>query len=589
MKIVLFDQYTNKKDIYSRNGLYILDNIVTACTIKENLAGDEFSLSLTVSIQKQVKEEVYNNIIEGAILRVKDEKGFEIFRITSVTKSMRYIDVVAQQITITDTITSWLEDVRPELQNGQGALNWIKANAIDLNPDINLYSNIDKVSTAYYMNKNVHQALMEADNDFLERWGGEIRRRGFDIMIDKKRGIVSPFEIRSCKNLTGFEMSSNVNELVTVIYPQGYDGITAPPVYSPLVNNYARKHFKEIKWEDVKLMTDNDKEGFPNLDMAIEELTKRAEREFKVNKIDEIKVLYKVDFVSLAKSLEYEKYKVVEQIDIGDIITVIEDTYNLNIQVKVIEREYDVLREKRISTVLSNSPESIRRNSINAEIKRRLTGRRATLSNFVNDVMEGGLPNSYVTCKKNEIIVTDALGGEYKKNDLKVTRRGLTHKDYDTGEEQTIVDIEGNINIKNIKGISKNGVTLTDRNSKLNINLAGQEGQIYRIQNYVTLEDKGDKKDIIHNEQNYYPIFGFEDYVLYKSPTIVTTGQNKIIKVFLDESFKRVVDTNWYSVNIHKVSWGDFTILQRTADYFILEAQNLDFYFFYDIIGLRVK
>ena len=67
-------------------------------------------------------------LVEEAILKVQEDYGKEIFRISKVTVGTRYIDIVARQITISDTMTLFLDDVRPENQNGLSALSYIIAN-----------------------------------------------------------------------------------------------------------------------------------------------------------------------------------------------------------------------------------------------------------------------------------------------------------------------------------------------------------------------------------------------------------------------------------------------------------------------------
>ena len=108
----------------------------------------------------------------------------------------------------------------------------------------------------------------------MNRWGGETYRRGFNLAINKKVGQDRGVTIRSKKNLTGFEATTNVDNLITRIYPKGYDGITIEEKYidSQYINNYVRIYTAEKKFEDVKVNNESIEDGFATLAEAQQEL-----------------------------------------------------------------------------------------------------------------------------------------------------------------------------------------------------------------------------------------------------------------------------------------------------------------------------
>lgn len=410
--IHLFNAKTPKNDLITFNGEYILDNICSKGIITEELNG-EYSFEGIFRISNSIDKKAYDLLIEDSLLKIDDEYGEEYFRIASIDKTKYEIEVYARHITISDILTMWCEDVRPENQNGNGAINWIFDNAKGVN-NFQVSSNITDVSTAYYNNKTVYEALFTADNSFIDRWGGEVYRRGFNIAINSKVGADRGVSIRSRKNLLGFEASTNLNELTTRIYPKGFDGITIEEKYidSELINNYARVYSREIKFDDVRVNDDYYFEGFETLEQAQEELKKRCDQQFKINKIDIINATYRIDFVELSKTEEYKDYSIVEKTWIGDTVNVIEENLDIDINVRVVKRQYDIKKKKRTNTELSNKDTKIKPPTIGdiiTEIEK-IPSTENILQQAKDQataIINAGMKNSYVVVRKNEILIMD--------------------------------------------------------------------------------------------------------------------------------------------------------------------------------------
>lgn len=410
--ICLFDSTASKSDLIQTNGDYILDMLCTSAIITEELNG-EYSFDGVFRISNTFPKALYDNLIEESILKVSEEYGDEYFRIAKVIKSTKNITVFARHITISDILTLWCEDVRPTELNGAGAITWIYDNAIG-NKLLTVNSDITDTNTAYYVNKNVYECLFTADNSFLDRWGGEVYRRGFNLAINKKVGQDRGVTIRSKKNLTGFEATTSVDSLITRIYPKGYDGITIEEKYidSQYINNYARIYTSEEKFEDIKVNNESIEDGFETLAQAQEELKRRVKQMYEVDKVDLLTATYKINFVELGKTEEYKNYSILEQTWLGDTVEVIEDTLGINISVRVLKRKYDVLKRKRTETELSNKdiknkPPTIQQ--IANEISKIPSS--DTIIQIAKDnatsIINNGVKNSYVVVRKNEILVMD--------------------------------------------------------------------------------------------------------------------------------------------------------------------------------------
>lgn len=426
----LYSEIATREEVLTTNGLYNLSEITLSSRITEEFNG-EFSLEETYAISKNVfNEEVYNNIQEEKIIKVDDEYGEEVFRIAKVRKDKTSIYIYARQITIADQLTLYLNDVRPENTNGQGALSHLMANAVGRNKDFFLTSDLSNISTAYYMDMSLYDALFKVDNAFVNRWGGETIRRQYNCKINQRIGEDRGVVIKSKKNLKGFEINSNLDELTTRIIPKGFDIIKANPVDSPLINNYSSIYTKVIKYDDVKVKNENNPdEGFDTLEQAQTELIRRAKEQFSVFNVDKIQAEYTLNFIDLSRTEQYKDFQIAESVNIGDIVNIQEDVYNTNIKARVIKRVYSPKLKRRIETKISNISQSYKTISVESilkELEKQLeTSKIPNLSNYINTMIEAGLKDSYVVLKPNELLIMDNKDITKAKNVTRYNKNGL--------------------------------------------------------------------------------------------------------------------------------------------------------------------
>ena len=414
IKIAIFNKKATKDQVLFSNG-DALDNICIMCSIDENIVTGEYTLDATFLIDEESK--LHELIEEEAILKVKVDYGYEIFRIRRVDKDTRDMQVVASQITITETLSLQLEDVRPENQSGLSALQWMLDKSKGVK-EITLFSDIETINTAYYEDMNMYKAIHDCDQSFLNRWGGEILRRGYTLNINKRIGQDRGFTVMHGKNLTGFEVSSNIDSLVTRIKPKGFNGITIDGyVNSGLIDKYARVHTATIKYDDIKVKDESNSEGFDTLEQAQEELIKRAKEEFTKKHIDEIFAEYRVNFAHLEKTEEYKNYAVLERVYLGDSIKVKVKKLDIDITVRAIRRIYDVLRQAVEEIELSNKDISEKRKEAPptiGELVNRIENVDENSKNFLQEakdhatnLIKNGLKDSCVIVKENEILIMD--------------------------------------------------------------------------------------------------------------------------------------------------------------------------------------
>lgn len=531
VKVCVFDKSTTKDKVIETNGNAILDNICTSCKVHENLDGThEIDADFLLD-----NDGLWENLEEEAILKVQVDYGNEYFRLTAPKKGTRKITEYGRQATIYESMHLWLSDVRPTSLNGAAAINWILDGAIGIK-ELEVYSNISNSNTAYYEDMNMYEALHDCDQSFQNRWGGEIQRRGYLLRILDRVGSDRGVQIRSRKNLTGFEASTNVDSITTRIKPKGYNGITIDGfVDSPLIGNYARVYTKTITYSDVKVKSDSeDTEGFDTLEEAQAELRRLAELEFSENHIDEISADYDINFVDLSKTEEYKDYIQAERVYIGDTVHVFEERLGINVDVRVIDRVYNVLTQKVESIKLSNKDISTKKkmDDVLIDIVKGVEQNDNSLEKYIQSFINAGIKDSYVFYNQSELIVCDSERIEDAIHVWRFNRNGLAHSANGyQGPYDIALTADGKINANMVLAGTIKGQYIDARNLTVGDTIAiSAEGFLTLIQGLVSIDKEGIKINLIDSENN---VLG---YVLYDGQGVqIFTTEDELISNFTRE------------------------------------------------------
>lgn len=426
IKISHFPKSTPKDTVLSKTRT-VLDNICRSCTVEEDITSGNYVLDAEFLLDSGG---LWNELVEESILKCQLDYGTEIFVIKKVKKQSRYITVAAVQMTIHACNTLWLEDVRPTNTNGQGALSHMLTNAVGKKKEIVLQSNISVTNTAYYQRKRLQEALLGADNSFIERWGGEVLRRGYTLSINDRIGTDRGVVIRRGKNLTGFEGTTDLDQLCTMAKGVGFDGITHEGyVMSPLAEQYDQYYPREFKYDDVKVKTENDTEGFDTLEEAQAELIRRVNLEYSKNHVDELRAEYNLSFIPLSMTEEY-KHLASEVIYLGDTVKIQETLLGIDLKVRVISRKYDVMKQKPLSMTLSNIPIEEKRTTVSdsaiiKQLKDQIKQSNNSVAEYVQSMINSGSTNSYVLYRQNEILAMDSKDINSAINVVRLNKHGL--------------------------------------------------------------------------------------------------------------------------------------------------------------------
>ena len=441
---------------FNNNGLGILKDCISA-KVCEVLNG-EFNINITYPVGGYL----YPNLVEDNIIVTDVGYGKrQAFRIKNVSKRLDNIEVYATHI-FYDLNDNLIEDIYPKGQTGETVINYILSHAQYEHNFIG-YSNITKTSTARYIRKNLVESLIGEDsNSFINRWGGEIIRDNYTITMVNKRGVANGMQIRYAKNLTGIEFQIDRTTVGTRIMPKAFDGILLPEKYidSPNIDIYPHPIIKIIEYSDLKLATESG-EGFASKTELYQAMRERVQEEFK-NEIDKPTITTTVNFVELANTKEYQEYKELEKLNIGDYSTVYVPHLNINVTQRVYKTIYDAILGKFVEFEMGY----VKSNYITQIIKSEANMNEVVLPSIVEQAAKESTEQvnyqieeqvnaalaGYVYKTKEALYVMDSSSLNGARKIYRWSKLGLTYSDKGmNGPYETVMSQEGEINADFIK------------------------------------------------------------------------------------------------------------------------------------------
>lgn len=338
---------------YDKNGDYVL--LPSSCMMHVVLNG-EWYVKLVHPI-----DDISENIVDGAVLKVptlfnKDQ----LFIIRHVDKADYDVQVTAYPLFYMVKTTPPLWDTRCVNMNGQDALNTILSGT-----SFKGVSDITDISTCYFNKMNRLQAINgNADNTFLNRWGGEIVYDDYTIKINKRIGSDKGARCEFGYNLKSVQEVVNTENLITRIYPQAYNGYVLPNeecIDSPYIKKYPDVYWSFIQFDDVKLKADAQEDDTSNgitvcdtLEDLYKVLRKRAADYFTETNCDVPNITYKVDIVDLSRLDAYKDIKNLVSIGFGDTVHIKHRKLHIETNARLIECDYDCILKKYDSMTLGD-------------------------------------------------------------------------------------------------------------------------------------------------------------------------------------------------------------------------------------------
>lgn len=404
--LTIYNEFTTN---FNNNGIGILRDVISANIIEE-LNGC-YELEMEYPIKGHLSEEIK----EGNVIKARSVESYQLFRIKHVKKNLNRKTVVATHI-FYDWNDDFIEDTYPQKLAGQAALTWLVNHTVNSNKKFTAYSDITKIATARYVRRNPVECLIgNIDNSFVNVWGGELERDNFTIKMLENRGKDTGYKIIFSKNLTGIEVDIDYSNVITKVMPQGFDGLLLPEKYveSSHINEYPNEKIKKVEFSEVQIVDDDEHpENNVNEETAYELLRTKAKELFDKDKIDVPVVDIKVELIELSKTREYKgKYDFLETLKLGDTLYTKVEALDVDISIKIVKYQWDVLKERYISLELGNIKSNyvttqINQQKQNQEEFERIPNRLQQIKDFATSSIANAM-GGYIYKTQSELFIMD--------------------------------------------------------------------------------------------------------------------------------------------------------------------------------------
>ncbi|HEL0027550.1 TPA: phage tail protein [Streptococcus equi subsp. zooepidemicus] len=327
-------------------------------------------------------------------LKIKSDAGrrtkwqtFEINRVLRNSKDhieifARHISMRTQDIALKPFVSGSSIDAESALEVWRD--NLVGDDTFDVKSDILTLGSfsweVDKIG-------NARGALGGVAGSILDVYGGEYEFDNRTIILHKQMGRKAPTVLEYGRNIVSVEEERLLDGNYTSIYP--YVRYTPQP--KPQEEASGKPHVGEQEQPEEQLVTlpefiidgqyldlyaqrriqmvdlsghFNDDKG--KKEPTVEEIRKLAQKYLKDNNVGAPKVSIEVDYIDLSQTLDYQDFRVMEEVELCDIVPLYYPKFGITTETeKVVEIVYDVY---------TDSNHTIKLGTIGQSISKSLTG-----------------------------------------------------------------------------------------------------------------------------------------------------------------------------------------------------------------------
>lgn len=434
MRPILFNKNETVFDTYGLGELNVTKGTVTRerngnYTLYTEIPVNDPMVSI---LQKEMK------LKADAGLRTKNQT-FEISRI--VKDSSNIVKIYGQHI------SHKLEYMA--IRNGV-VLNGTAFNALSLwrgaligDYRFNVWSDIQtSATTTLTIDKvtNARLALGGVEGSILDIWGGEYEFDNMTVRLHKQLGRTAPTVLEYGRNILSAETDETIEDAYTSVLPfstytpektEGDTSDSQPdPITVTIPENYVDSKYKalyahrRIKVIDFssEFSTDSKKKSIPTAD----KLRKLASDYMERNAIGKPKINSKIEYVDLAKTLDYADRAWIEELELCDIVPVYYPQIGLTDETaKVTTITYDFVNERNASVEFGEIGTNVR-----ATMQSGLAGKVDEIAKAQQN-FENSLPDYLLNAQGNKVWYNrpdDAI--EHKVGDIWFEKNGLYDRMY---------------------------------------------------------------------------------------------------------------------------------------------------------------
>lgn len=245
----------------------------------------------------------------------------------------------------------------------------------------------------------IRSLLGGQQGSLLDVYGGEYEFDRFSVILHTKRGQNRGVTIRYGKNLTDIQQDKNCESVYTGVYPYwvGSDG-TLVMLSEKILSASGTYDFENIlpldlstEWEERPTET---------------QLRTRANRYMTDNQIGSPTVSMTVSFVQLADTEEYKDAAELEQVELGDTVTIYFPRLRTESTARVVAMEYDAILNRYLSITLG----TVRSNIADTIVKQSQEISRVSDPSYIQSV--SGTASEIITGNRGGYVVLHSSTGE---------------------------------------------------------------------------------------------------------------------------------------------------------------------------------
>lgn len=460
---------------FSHNGLGIMSD-ATRCDVTEEANG-RYEVEIEHPLDSRFREYFEN----GYQIKAKpnDIDEYMIFEIKNTYQDTNGNNILIWGSSRTQKLGNReVQTVEIKSQNGMSAMRSI-TEGMDSPSDIELFSDIETVSSTLFEARNVLNCIAGEQGSLLQFWGGEMKHEPFKLSLLKRRGRDNVGTIRYGKDLTGLKIKLDWTSIITRVLPyadlqNGDDGQTkriyGKAVDSNLIKNYPDVYAYHIQFTEEQGVKDE------------ASLNRVAKNYFKsINPdSDKPKCSIEIEFEKLSDSEEAKEISRLRNYNLFDTFNVRHKLYNISLTSKITSIVYDSLTEKTKKMSAGDSRMSFytKQNYDLQETIKTLT-KKGYMSEFVDYItglingVEGGSILQYPKNKPHTVYYMDTDSVETAKDVIAINHKGLGFSQGKgwKGPFKNGWSIDGILNADFIKAGILNGVRIQAEDEKFLIDM----------------------------------------------------------------------------------------------------------------------
>lgn len=350
--------YPDTEMAFSTNGIGVLSD-AASCYVETELNG-----IYELEMQYPVKGIHFHEIGQRSIILAKPDpfSRTQPFRVYRTTKPMGGLVKVYARHNTYDLMGI---PVAPfAAHSAAAALQGLRENAVTSCPFTFSTDKTTQAAMTVSVPTAIWSQLGGIEGSVLDVYGGEYEFDRWDVILHNKRGENRGVSIRYGKNLTSLEQDENCANCYTGVYPYWVspEGELVQ-LEEKVVNAEGDFGYEKILPLDFSQEWEEAPTG--------EQLHARAQRYIRENEIGVPTVSWEVGFVQLEQTEEYKGKAILEQVRLGDTVSVVFAEMGVDTSARAVKTRYDVLLDRyesvTLGSVKANIADTVVKNTASAE------------------------------------------------------------------------------------------------------------------------------------------------------------------------------------------------------------------------------